>query len=86
MTAAAKKAFAQMYGDVAWQNNIVAEPARMNWPRVIQNLANRMELAAMWMINKMAAGVTMIGADARGRIEINGLDVKVITLTNVEIN
>ena len=56
----------------------------MNWPRVIQNLANRMEGAAIWMIDKMAAGVSMIDADARGRIEINGLaglDVKVLTLT-----
>ena len=82
--AAAKKLLAQIYGDVPWHNDVVAEPARMNWPRVIQNLANRMELATMWMINKMVAGVTMIGADARGRIEINGLaglDVKVLTNT-----
>ena len=80
---ATKKAFAQMYGDVPWHNDVVAEPARMNWPRVIQNLANRMEGAAMWMINKMAACVSMIDADARERREINGLaslDVKVLTL------
>ena len=36
------------------------------------------------MINKMAAGVTMLDADARGRTQIiglAGLDVKVLTLT-----
>ena len=76
--AAAKKAFVQMYGDVALRIDIaVAEPARMNWPKLIQNLRNRMEGAAIWMFHKMVA-------DDRGRIEsigLAGLDVKVLTLT-----
>ena len=62
--AAAKKAFAQMYGDVPCANDIAAEPARMNWLRVILTLANRQSVVAEWMIKKMVAGVTMLGASS----------------------
>ena len=81
-TAAAKNTFAQMYGDVPWPNNVVPEPNRMNWPRAIDNIANIMEVAAIWMTNKMAVGVSMIDSDARGRVAINGhagIEVKVLT-------
>ena len=57
--AVTKKLFAQMYREIPWANDAVAEPARMNWPRVILNLANREYVAAEWMIDKMEAGITM---------------------------
>ena len=73
-----------MHGDVPWPNDVAAEPARMNWPRVILTLANRQSVVAEWMIGKMAAGITLLGADTRGRMQINGLAglyVKVLTNT-----
>ena len=58
----------------------------MNWPKVMLNIANEQSAAANWMITKMAAGVTMLDADTRGRLQINGvagLDVKVLTHTTL---
>ena len=63
--------------------DLAVEPTRMNWPKGM-NITNEQSAAANWMITKMAAGVTMLHADTRGRLQINGLaglDVKVLTHT-----
>ena len=77
-----KRAFAQMYGGVAWANNAPNEPTRMNWSTKILHLVTRQHASAEWMIDKMEVGITIWGADIRRRTSINciaGIDVKVLT-------
>ena len=81
-TAAARKAFAQQYGDVPWEDEVAAEPARMHWPMALFRLAEHMFAAAEWMEGKRLAGEEMMLSDNQGRIAINelaGIDIRVLT-------
>ena len=80
-TAAARKAFAQQYGDVPWGDDVALEPARMHWPMALFRLAEHMYAAVEWMEGKILEGEEAMLSDNQGRLGINelaGIDINIL--------